>query len=107
MIPQYKWYICNILCGIKSSQKDNFVGSFNTKVERSLDCISLHFKNETQPYYYQEDEEQIYEISETESENYESDYEIDYPERDEDENWGSIYKRRCLSWEQRLYQLCV
>lgn len=108
LIPQYKWYICNILCGIKSFQKDNFVGSFNTNVERNLDGISMYFKNETQPYYYQEDEEQIYELSDTESENYESNYEIDYPERDDEyEDWGNIYKRRCLSWEQRLYQLCV
>jgi hypothetical protein len=104
LIPQYRWYIFNILCGIKSSQKDNFVGSFNTNVERNLDGISMYFKDETQPYYYQEDEEHIYELSDTESENYDSIYEIDYPERDDEEE--NMYKRRCLSWEHRDYQLC-
>jgi len=111
LIPQYKWYICNILCGIKSFQKENFIGSFNTNIERNIKCITMYFKDEIQHYY--QEEEQIYELSDTESENYDSIYEIDYPEEQEQEeeqqynnNIENIYKRRCLSWKYREHQLC-
>ena len=106
LIPQYKWYICNIVCGIKSLQKENFIGSFNTTIEKSLKYITMYFKDEIQ-HYYQEDDEQIYELSDNDSEN----YEIDYPDEEEDdeedeEEEDFPNKKRCLSWKNRKYELC-
>ena len=108
LIPQYKWYMCNILCGLKSCQKYNFDCSLNTNIERNLKCVTMYFRNETQPYYYQEDEEQIYELSEVDSET-ELDYpdeetELDYPEEEMEEIFYN--KKRCLSWTNRQYELC-
>jgi len=104
LIPQYKWYICNIVCGIKSLQKDNFIGSFNTTIEKSLKYITMYFKDEIQ-HYYQEDDEQIYELSDNDSENYEIDY-PDEEDEEEDEEEDFPNKKRCLSWKNRKYELC-
>ena len=44
---------------------------------------TLYFKDEIQHYY--QEEEQIYELSDTESENYDSIYEIEHQEEQEQE----------------------
>ena len=100
LIPQYKWYMCNILCGLQSHQKDDFVGSLNTNIERNPKCITMYFRDETQPYYYQEDEEQINEIDYMDDE----EDEIDYTNEEDRELFDNLFLR--LSWENRQYGSC-